>query len=107
VPTKQLVAKWVSFKEYIMAVKQFSINQISSEADRKKLLDAMKECSNSMIRMEGEKDFIKEAIKEICDDLKLPKNIVNRLVKVYHKQNYDEEVAVHEQFEQLYETIVK
>ena len=81
-PTKQLVAKWVSFKEYIMAVKQFSINQISSEADRKKLLDAMKECSNSMIRMEGEKDFIKEAIKEICEDLKLPKRIVNRLVKV-------------------------
>ena len=90
-----------------MAVKQFSINQISSEADRKKLLDAMKECSNSMIRMEGEKDFIKEAIKEICEDLKLPKRIVNRLVKVYHKQNYDEEVAVQDQFETLYETIVK
>ncbi len=64
VPTKQLVAKWVSFKEYIMAVKQFSINQISSEADRKKLLDAMKECSNSMIRMEGEKDFIKKQSKK-------------------------------------------
>ena len=39
-----------------MAVKQFSINQISSEADRKKLLDAMKECSNSMIRMEARID---------------------------------------------------
>jgi hypothetical protein len=47
-----------------MAVKQFSINQISSEADRKKLLDAMKECSNSMIRMEGEKDFIKKQSKK-------------------------------------------
>jgi hypothetical protein len=29
------------------------------------------------------------------------------MVKVYHKQNYDEEVAVHEQFETLYQTIVK
>jgi hypothetical protein len=29
------------------------------------------------------------------------------MVKVYHKQNYDEEVATHEQFETLYETIVK
>lgn len=90
-----------------MAVKQFSINQISSEADRKKLLDAIKECSNSKTRIEGERDFIKEAVSKVCEDLKLPKNIVNRLVKVYHKQNYDEEVVTHEQFEQLYETIVK
>jgi hypothetical protein len=29
------------------------------------------------------------------------------MVKVYHKQNYDEEVATHEQFETLYEKIVK
>ena len=99
--------KWDLFKEYIMAIKQFSINQISSEADRKKLLDAIRESSNSLTRMDGEKDFIKEATKKVCDDLKLPKRIVNRLVKVYHRQNYDEEVAVHEQFEQLYETIVK
>jgi len=59
-----MVKKWVLFKEYIMAVQQFSINQISSEADRKKLLDAIKECSNSMIRMDGEKEFIKEAVKK-------------------------------------------
>jgi hypothetical protein len=90
-----------------MSVKQMSINQISSEADRKKLFDAIVECSNSMVRIEGEKDFIKEATKKVCEDLKLPKRLVNRLVKVYHKQNYDEEVATHEQFEQLYETIVK
>jgi hypothetical protein len=90
-----------------MSVKQMSINQISSESDRKKLFDAIKECSDSMTRIEGEKDFIKEATKKVCEDLKLPKRLVNRLVKVYHKQNYDEEVATHEQFEQLYETIVK
>jgi hypothetical protein len=90
-----------------MAVKQFSINQISADSDRKKLLDAIRECSNSMTRIAAEKDLIKEAVKVVCEDLKLPKRLVNRLVKVYHKQNYDEEVATHEQFEQLYETIVK
>ena len=90
-----------------MAVQQFSINQISSEADRKKLLDAIQECSNSMIRIGREKDFIKEAVSKVFEDLKFPKRIVNRMIKVYHKQNYDEEVATHEQFEQLYETIVK
>jgi len=60
-----------------------------------------------MTRMEGEKDLIKNAVADICSQLNLPKKIVNRMVKVYHKQNYDEEVAVHEQFESLYQTIVK
>lgn len=90
-----------------MSVKQFSIYQISNEADRKKLFDAIKECSGSMTRVDGEKDFQREAIKKICDELKISKKIVTRLITVYHKQNYDEEVAVQNQFEQLYETVVK
>ncbi len=57
--------------------------------------------------MEGEKDYIKEATTNIAKDLQLPKKLVAKMVKVYHKQNYDEEVAVHEQFETLYETVVK
>jgi hypothetical protein len=90
-----------------MAVLQMSVNQISNPEDRKKLLDVLRECSASMTRMEGEKDYIKESVNDICKKLDLPKRLVSRMVKVYHKQNYDEEVAVHEQFETLYETIVK
>jgi hypothetical protein len=90
-----------------MAVLQMSVNQISNPEDRKKLLDVLRECSASMTRMEGEKDYIKESVNDICKKLDLPKRLVARMVKVYHKQNYDEEVAVHEQFETLYETIVK
>jgi hypothetical protein len=90
-----------------MSVQQLSVNQLSNPADREKLLNVLRECSGSLTRMEGEKDFIKEAVTNVCKDLQLPKRLVNRLVKVYHRQNFDEEVAVHEQFESLYETIVK
>ena len=90
-----------------MAVVQLSINQISNPVDQKKLLDCLRECSSSMTRMDGEKDYIRESIAFISKDLQLPKKLVAKLVKVYHKQNYDEEVATHEQFETLYETIVK
>lgn len=89
-----------------MAVQQFSVNQISNPADRKKLLDCLKECSNSLTRIEGERDYIKEVVTDIAKQLQLPKRIMNKMVKVYHKQNYDEEVATQEQFEQLYETVV-
>lgn len=89
-----------------MAVKQMTINKLS-EPDKEKLYKIIKECSDSMARIDGEQDFIRESIAETAKNMQLPKKLVSRLVKVYHKQNYDEEVAVHEQFETLYESVVK
>jgi len=63
--------------------------------------------SDSMARAQGEKEYIGEAIADISKQLQLPKKIVAKMAKVYFKQNYDEEVAVQDQFETLYETIVK
>ena len=90
-----------------MAVQQLAINVLSNPADKEKLLKVLKTCSDALTRTEAEKDLIREEVKAICEELQLPKRLVARMVKVYHKQNYDEEVAVHEQFETLYETVVK
>jgi hypothetical protein len=60
-----------------------------------------------MTRIDGEQDYIRESITETAKQMQLPKKLVAKLIKVYHKQNFDEEVAVHEQFETLYETVVK
>lgn len=90
-----------------MAVKQMSINSLSNPADREKLLKVIRDCSDSLTRIAAERDLIKESIVEISKKLELPKPLVRKMVKVYFKQNYDEEVAVHDQFETLYETVVK
>lgn len=90
-----------------MAVQQLAVNVLSNPKDRESLLSALKECSDSMTRMDAEKDFIREVITNTSKNLQLPKKLVSKMVKVYHKQNYDEEVATHEQFETLYETVVK
>lgn len=90
-----------------MSVQQVSVNNLSNPADREKLLKVIRECSDSLTRAEAEKDYIRESITEISKVLQLPKRLVARMVKVYHKQNYDEEVATHDQFETLYETVVK
>ena len=90
-----------------MAVKQMSINSLSNPADREKLLKVIRDCSDSLTRMAAERDFIKESVKEISKQLELPKPLVRKMVKVYFKRNYDEEVAVQDQFETLYETAVK
>lgn len=90
-----------------MAIQQVSVNQISNPADRDKLLKVIRDCSDSMARAQGEKEYIREAITDISKQLQLPKKVVAKMVKVYFKQNYDEEVAVQDQFETLYETVVK
>jgi hypothetical protein len=89
-----------------MAVQQLTINQLS-QPDREKLFKIVRDCSDSMARIEGENDFIRESIAETSKNMQLPKKLVAKLVRVYHKQNFDEEVAVHEQFENLYESVVK
>jgi len=80
---------------------------ISSPADRTKIKKMLGEISSSMTRIEAERDLIRETIKEMSDQFQLPKKTLNRMAKVYHKQNYTQEVADHEEFESLYETIVQ
>jgi hypothetical protein len=93
--------------EDIMTIQQFSINTISNPADRTKLLNVIRECSNALTKIEMERSYIKDAIGVICKELQLPKRLVNKLVRVYYKQNFDEEVAVSDQFQQLYESVIK
>lgn len=77
----------------------------NSPADRKAILDCMKEISASMTRMGAEREFVREAIKNICDAQNLSKKTFRRMAKTYHKQNFNTEVEEHEEFETLYQTI--
>ena len=77
----------------------------SSPTDRKAIRDCMSELSASMTRTEGEREFQREAIKELCDNLELSKKTFRRMAKVYHKQNFTKEIEEHEEFETMYETI--
>lgn len=79
---------------------------ISSPADRKKVKDALQEISNSMTRIEAEKDFIKDAVQNISENFKLSKKTVNKLARVYHKQSFGTETQEFQEFESLYEEVV-
>jgi len=89
-----------------MAVKVAFAENLT-EDQRGRLTKALKDASDSHIRQEAESEYLREVIKKISEDLKIPKKLVNALAKVYHKQNFDEVVAEHEQFEKLYKTVVK
>ena len=90
-----------------MSVSEPSFISISNPEDQKKLFNVVRECSNSLTRIQGEREYIKEAIGSICKELNLSKRLVNKIVRTYFKQNYDEEIVTSEEFQQLYETVVK
>ena len=83
------------------------MSQISSPADRAKIKKMLGEVSNSMTRIEAERDLIKETIKEMSQEFNLSKRHLNRMAKVFHKQNFSREQEEHEEFEDLYTSIVE
>ena len=78
---------------------------ISSPVDLKKIRDALQEASNSMSRIESERDLIKDIVNDSVDQFQISKKAFRKMIRVYHKQNFSEEVADQEEFEQLYEQI--
>ena len=77
----------------------------SDPAARKAIKKCMDELSASMARTEGEREFIKEAINNICEEYEMSKKTFRKLAKVYHKQNFSREVAENEEFETMYEQL--
>jgi hypothetical protein len=73
--------------------------------DLDRLMGAIKDMSDSMLRIDAERSLQKEVRNDICEELDLNKKVFTKLAKTYHKQNYSEEVEIHNQFEKIYEII--
>lgn len=82
-------------------------NAISNPEDRKKIKEALIEISNSMTRIDAEKDLIKNIVQDVSDNFKLPKKYVNKMARIYHKQNFSQEQQESEELESLYITVVE
>ncbi len=79
----------------------------SSPEDRKKILDALVEISNSLTRIEAERDLIKDILTSVEDKFELPKKYTRKLAKIYHKQNFTEVQQEQDDVESLYESVAK
>ena len=81
------------------------MNYALKPEQKKDLQGAIQEISNALIRTEAERDLIREIVKEQSDTLQIPKKVISKIAKKYHKQNLAQEVADHEDFVELYEKI--
>ena len=77
----------------------------SDPQTKQTILNALKEMSNSMTRIDSEKDLIKEIVEEVSDKTEVPKKYINKLARIYHKQNISEVKAENDDLETLYEAV--
>jgi hypothetical protein len=82
------------------------MQNVTSPEDKIRLLAALKDVSNAMTLIEAQRDAIKEVKSDVCEDLQIEKKIFNRMAKVFHRGNFQEEKYIHEQFEELYTEVV-
>lgn len=80
---------------------------ISTNEDKKKLANAIKEISNSMTRMDAEKDLIKDIIQVAYEDFEIDKKHIRKLASIYHRQNMSEVKYEYDEVETLYEELFK
>jgi hypothetical protein len=80
---------------------------LTNTKDLETLKNGIKEMSNSLTRVEAEKDFQKDVIDRINDETGLEKKYVRKLAAIYHKQNYTTVQQENDELESLYEAISK
>uniref|UniRef100_A0A6C0JVS4 Uncharacterized protein n=1 Tax=viral metagenome TaxID=1070528 RepID=A0A6C0JVS4_9ZZZZ len=91
-----------------MSIQEMGITtSLSNPADQEKLQKVIMDCSDQLSIIQGHKDVIKENITAICEELDLPKKIVNKMIKTYFNQQFDQECVEHEVFEDLYQKVIK
>lgn len=78
---------------------------ISNNEDRKKVANAIQEISNSMTRIDVEKDLIKDIIDQTSEKFELDKKHLRKLATIYHKQNLTEVKNEYDEVETLYQEL--
>lgn len=63
---------------------------------------AIKTMVDSMTRVAAERDHQKEIVKEVKETTTITPRVFRKMARVSFASNFSEEVAVNEEFEQLY-----
>ena len=79
----------------------------SSLEDRAKIKNCMEELSNSFSRAEAERDFVRDAISNLSEEVDIPKKVLGKMAKIYHKQNMAEVVGEFADISELYDIVMK
>lgn len=78
----------------------------SSPVDRKAIADGIKEISNSLSRIEGERTYIKESIDALSEKYGVDKKYLRRTARDYHKDQFEAVTEEDAQYSDFFEMIM-
>lgn len=70
------------------------------------LKNGIREMSDLMTIMDSQREAMKETINSLFEDVKIPKKIIRKMAKTYHKSNYSEVVMENSEFQTIYEGVI-
>lgn len=70
------------------------------------LKNGMRELSDVFTMQESQREVVRDILNSLHEELKIPKKIIRKMAKTYHKSNYSEVLAEQEEFELLYSGII-
>ncbi len=79
----------------------------SNPKDQEAILDAIKEADEALTKAEIQKDAVAAIVDEIHEKYEINKGIIRKMIRTYHKQNFNKVEQESEDFITAYETIVK
>jgi restriction endonuclease len=79
----------------------------SNPADIKKIKDAAREYSDAAIRIESEKDLMKEVVETLSEETDLPKSVIKKIFDMYAKDTFDKISQANEDVGTLYEAVFR
>lgn len=85
---------------------QFSVNSLSPE-DKKKIKTAISVMTDSLTRMDAERDLIKAEAEALYATLGMPAKMSKKLARTKHKASFNNETEEFRLFETLFETVVE
>ena len=76
-------------------------------SDEKKIIqNAIEEMIDSFTRTAAEKDLQKEIVAKVKEETTVTPRVFRKMARVAFKANFSEEVALHEEFEELYQEVI-
>lgn len=76
-----------------------------SPTQKQSIKNCLQEISNSMTRMEAERDNIKEIVNRCATEFEMNKRITRKLARIFHKRNMEEERAEQQEISDTYDAI--
>lgn len=77
-----------------------------SKNDRKKLKKIVQELNDSLTRIAAEREFQKESIAAVSEEMGLDKKLIRRMAKTYFNASFNNEKEEHQSFEDFYELVI-